>query len=97
MYLEIKGGLLSSIMELHLSLVEEQEKASIVNYSSDEHWSWAFYRGLNELQYADGIDMVNMNRDDATGFRLDTLATCKQYSTPVVRGQEKSLQREPTM
>ena len=29
-----------------------------------------------------------INRDDSTGFRLDTLATCKQYTTPVVRGKE---------
>ena len=29
-----------------------------------------------------------MNRDDATGFRLDTLATCKQYSSPTVKGKE---------
>ena len=32
--------------------------------------------------------MVNMNRDDATGFRLDTLTTCKQYTSPVVTGKE---------
>ena len=54
----------------------------------DDHWSAAFYRGLNELQYVDGRDMVNMNRDDSTGFRLDTLKTCSQYTTPVVQGRE---------
>lgn len=32
--------------------------------------------------------MININRDDSTGFRLDTLATGKQYTTPVVRGKE---------
>ena len=31
---------------------------------------------------------MNINQDDATGFRLDTLTTCKQYKTPVVRGKE---------
>ena len=32
--------------------------------------------------------MCLINRDDATGFRLDTLTTCKQYATPTVRGNE---------
>ena len=32
--------------------------------------------------------MVNMNRNDATGFRLDTLTTHKQYSTPDTQGSE---------
>ncbi len=54
----------------------------------DEHWSAALYKGLSKLQYVDGRDMININRDDSTGFRLDTLATCKQYTTPVVRGKE---------
>ena len=54
----------------------------------DDHWSATFYRGLNELQYVDGRDMVNMNRDDSTGFHLDTLKTCSQYTTPVVQGRE---------
>ena len=31
---------------------------------------------------------VTLNRDDASGFPLDTLTTCKQHATPVVRGQE---------
>ena len=54
----------------------------------DEHWSGALYKGLNKLQYVDGRDMVVINRDDSTGFRLDTLTTCKQYTTPVVQGKE---------
>ena len=54
----------------------------------DDHWSAAFYRGLNQFQYVDGKDMVNMNRDDSTGFRLDTLTTCTQYTTPVVQSKE---------
>ena len=51
----------------------------------DEHWSSALYK---ELEYVDGSNMVNINRDDATGFRLDTLTTCMQYKTPAVQGQE---------
>ena len=36
----------------------------------------------------DGVYAVTLNRDDASGFPLDTLTTCKQHATPVVRGQE---------
>ena len=59
-----------------------------LKFNPDKHWSGAFYKGLNKLQYTDGADMVNINRDDATGFRLDTLTTCKQYSTPAIQGSE---------
>ena len=34
----------------------------------------------------DGVSIVNVNRDDASGFRLDTLATHKQFASPTVRG-----------
>ncbi len=29
-----------------------------------------------------------INRDDASGFRLDTITTFKQYATPVVTGMD---------
>ena len=46
------------------------------------------YRGLNKLQYVDGQRVVNISRDDAAGYRLDTLTTNKQYATPVVQGKD---------
>lgn len=64
------------------------QKGFNLRLNPDEHWSAAFYKGLNQIQYADGRDMINMNQDDSTGFRLDTLATCKQYTTPVLQGKE---------
>ena len=63
-------------------------KGFTLKYNPDAHWSSAFYKGLNKLQYKDGVYAVTLNRDDASGFRLDTLTTCKQHPTPVVRGQE---------
>lgn len=63
-------------------------KGFCLKFNPDSHWSAAFYKGLNELQYVDGTDLLNVNRDDATGFRLDTLTTCKQYKTPVVQGKD---------
>lgn len=36
----------------------------------------------------DGRDMANINRDDATGFRLDTMTTCKQYANPCYLGMD---------
>ena len=54
----------------------------------DAHWSAALYKGLNDLQYVDGRNIVTINRDDASGFRLDTLTTCKQYANPTVVGKD---------
>ena len=45
------------------------------------------YRCLDLIQYTNGKDIVNIHRDDASGFRLDTLATHKQYATPAVKGE----------
>lgn len=36
----------------------------------------------------DGTNVVNINRDDAAGFRLDTLTTHKLHRTPVVQGRQ---------
>lgn len=57
-----------------------------LRFNPDQHWSAAWYKGLNDLHYKDGLDILNLNRDDAAGFRLDTMTTCKQYSTPTVHG-----------
>ena len=59
-----------------------------LRYNPDSHWSAAFYKGLNAVQYADGRNIMNLNCDDAAGFRLDTLSTNKQYATPVVKSKE---------
>ena len=57
-----------------------------IRYNPDTHWSSALYKGLNLIQYTDGANVCNLNRDDASGFRLDTLATHSQYRQPVVYG-----------
>ena len=59
-------------------------KGFTLRFNPDSHWSAALYRGLNWLQYHDGHNILNVNRDDASGYRLDTLATRNQYATPVV-------------
>ena len=63
-------------------------KGFTLKFNPDSHWSGAFYKGLHKLEYVDGRDLLNINRDDATGFWLDTLTTCKQYKTPVVQGKD---------
>ena len=63
-------------------------KGFTLRYNPDGHWSKCFYKGLNTLQYKDGRDLTNINRDDASGFRLDTLTTNKQYANPVVQGHD---------
>ena len=55
-----------------------------LRYNPDNHWSAALYRNLAYLQYTDGTNIVNINRDDAAGFRLDTLTTHRLHRTPVV-------------
>lgn len=57
-----------------------------VRYNPDAHWSGALYKGLNYIEYTDGTNIMNLNRDDSSGFRLDTLATHSQYHQPVVQG-----------
>ncbi len=56
-----------------------------LRYNPDAHWSAALYKALNIVQYEDGCDILNINRDDAAGFRLDTLTTCRQYATANVQ------------
>ena len=56
-----------------------------IQFNPDAHWSTALHQGLNSLQYQVGRDILNINHDYASGFRLDTLATNKQHATPVVR------------
>lgn len=43
---------------------------------------------MNWIQYTDGSDITNINRDDASGLRLDTLATHSKHTTPTVAGQQ---------
>ena len=62
-------------------------KGFSLKYNPDGHWSASFYKGLNWIQYSDGTDIVNLNRDDASGFRLDTLTTHSQHPSPVVHGK----------
>lgn len=63
-------------------------KGFTLRYNPDSHWSAAMYKGLDILQLRDGRDMCIINRDDAAGFRMDTLTTCRQYRTPVIRGED---------
>ena len=59
-----------------------------LKYNPDNHWSGALYGGLSMIQYTDGCDINNINRDDASGFRLDTLTTHGKHATPTVSGQD---------
>jgi len=44
------------------------------------------YRGHNLIQYTDGKNILNINRDDTSCFRLDTLSTHKQHPRLCVVG-----------
>ena len=58
-----------------------------MKFNPDKHWSCALYRNLNLIQYTDGSNIANINRDDASGFRLDTLATHSKHGTAAVQGK----------
>ena len=62
-------------------------KGFSLKYNPDSHWSASFYKGLNWLEYTDPSDILNINRDDASGFRLDTLSTHSQHPCPMVQGK----------
>ena len=57
-----------------------------LKYNPDSHWSAAVYKGLDFLQLKDNSNTLLVNRDDASGFRLDTMTTHHQFKTPVVDG-----------
>ena len=57
-----------------------------LKYNPDFHWSNAFYCGLSLIQLKDGSNITIINRDDSSGFHLDTLTTHKQYCVPSVIG-----------
>lgn len=63
-------------------------KGFMMKFNPDTHWSAALYRGLNHLQYHDGRNILNLNRDDAAGFRLDTMATNRLHRSLMVKGCE---------
>ena len=59
-----------------------------LKFNPDAHWSSAFYRALDYVQFRDGTNVSIINRDDAAGYRLDTLATNNQHRTLVVDGKQ---------
>lgn len=56
-------------------------KGFTLRYNPDQDWSAAFYRSLDALHLRDGNDILNFNRDDQAGFRLDMLATHNKHAT----------------
>lgn len=54
-------------------------KGFAIKLNVDAHWSCSFYKTLDFLQLKDGRDKVVLNRDDASGFRLDSTFTHKQH------------------
>ena len=81
LFQEIRGDSSKRYKSVAKVTSRRARKGFHLKFNPDEYWSGAFYKGLNKLQYTDGLNIVNINHDDATGFRLDTLTTCKQYTT----------------
>ena len=64
-----------------------------VRLNPDEHWSSAFYKDLETLEYKDGGSLTNFGRDDQAGFGLDTMATHKLHATLCVKVFETTTTR----
>lgn len=66
-----------------------------VKLNPDCHWRAALYRGLDKIQLEDGRDKTIINRDDASGFRLDTTYTHKQHkAVSDISNPEKTTQTD---
>lgn len=82
-------NLLRDTKGLHmLATCRRARKGFQLKYNPDSHWSNALCKGLNLLQYTDGKHILNINRDDAAGFQLDTMATHRLHRTLMVQDQE---------
>ena len=56
-------------------------KGFSIRLNPDAHWSCAMYSMLDHVQLTNGKDKLILNRDDASGFRLDTTTTHKQHKS----------------
>ncbi len=54
-------------------------KGFAIKMNPDAHWNTAMCRSLDYLQLKNGTEQLVLNRDDATGFRLDATFTHKQH------------------
>lgn len=65
----------AKITKVWQSYYKTSTKGVYSNFNPDSHWSAALYKDLNWLETTDGSDIININRDDTSGFRLDTMVT----------------------
>jgi len=56
-----------------------------IKYNPDSHWSNAFYKILDYIQYKDGQDKLLLNRDDLSAFRLDSMCTSNKAPTHSIK------------
>ncbi|CAB3979644.1 Hypothetical predicted protein [Paramuricea clavata] len=68
-------------------------KGFAIKLNVDVHWSCSFYKTLDFLQLKDGQDKVLLNRDDASGFRLDSTFTHKQHKVLSEAGNPELITR----
>ena len=61
---------------------------AVMDTAADALAGSALYRGLSHIQYMDGSNMIIINRDDASGYRLDTLTTHCKHASPAVQNKD---------
>ena len=57
----------------------------MLKYNPDTHWSNSLYWYLNILQFTDGSDIIFVNHDDTSSFRLDNFTT---FANLTVKGKK---------
>ena len=50
-----------------------------LRYNPDTHWSNSLYKGLNFIEYTDGTEIININRDDAAGVFPPNCEKCAGF------------------
>ncbi|KAK6183598.1 hypothetical protein SNE40_011046 [Patella caerulea] len=56
-----------------------------IKVNVDEKWSNSLYSSLNAMQLENHDNIFYLNRDDASGFRMDTLATSSKFPSLMVQ------------
>ena len=70
---------------------KKARKGFSLRYNPGSHWSSALCSGLNMIQLNNGFNVMNLGRDDQSGFRLDTMATHKLQKTLCLKNVKRLL------
>ena len=68
-------------------------KGFAIKLNPDAHYSTSMYKGLDFIQLRDGQNKMVLNRDDQSGFRLDTTYTHKLHKATALTDKPETTTR----